>query len=120
MRIFLTGSAGFIGFHLAQRLLEGGHSVTGFDGMTPYYDVRLKEARQAILERHSAFRAYNDLLENGDALTRAAEAAEPDVMIHLAAQAGVRYSIECPQIYASANLVGSFNVLEVARRVQPR
>ncbi|PWB82398.1 MAG: UDP-glucuronate 5-epimerase [Methylocystaceae bacterium] len=115
MRVFVTGTAGFIGFHLAARLLELGHYVDGFDGLTPYYDVKLKEARHALLQRSNGFRAHIALLEDMDALTRAVETAAPDVIVHLAAQAGVRYSLENPRAYVDANLVGGFNILELAR-----
>ncbi|WP_454916379.1 NAD-dependent epimerase [Xanthobacter sediminis] len=118
MRVLITGTAGFIGFHLAQRLLEAGHDVVGFDGMTPYYDVRLKEARHAILARFASFRPVIGRLEDADALGRAAELAQPEVIIHLAAQAGVRYSLENPKAYVDANLVGTWNVLEVAKSWQ--
>ena len=117
MRFLITGTAGFIGFHLARRLIDAGHFVTGFDGMTPYYDVRLKEARHAILGRSNGFKPVIGMLEDVAALQRAADAAEPEVIIHLAAQAGVRYSLENPRAYVEANLVGSFNVLELARTV---
>ncbi|MGF7161655.1 UDP-glucuronate 4-epimerase [Rhodoligotrophos appendicifer] len=120
MRFFITGTAGFIGFHLARRLLDEGHFVVGFDGMTPYYDVRLKEARHAILARSNGFQARIGMLEDMAALERAARDAEPEIIIHLAAQAGVRYSLENPRAYADSNLIGSFNVLEVARMLSPR
>ncbi|HVV95107.1 MAG TPA: NAD-dependent epimerase/dehydratase family protein [Hyphomicrobiales bacterium] len=120
MKILVTGSAGFIGFHLARRLLADGHAVTGFDGLTPYYDVRLKEARHAILAREPNFRAEIGRLEDMAALERAAAAAEPDIVVHLAAQAGVRYSIDHPRAYADSNLTGSFNVLELARAIRPK
>ncbi|HEU4661832.1 MAG TPA: NAD-dependent epimerase/dehydratase family protein [Pseudolabrys sp.] len=120
MRFLITGTAGFIGFHLANRLLEDGHFVTGFDGMTPYYDVRLKEARHAILSRSNGFRAHIARLEDMAALQRAADEAEPEIIIHLAAQAGVRYSIDHPRSYADSNLTGSFNVIELARAVKPK
>ena len=120
MRFFVTGTAGFIGFHLAQRLLEHGHQVVGYDGMTSYYDVRLKEARHALLERHSSFRAHIAQLEDMASLTRAVEEAAPEVIVHLAAQAGVRYSLENPRAYVDANLVGAFNILELARVTKPR
>ena len=115
MRVFITGTAGFIGFHLARRLLDLGHFVDGFDGFTPYYDVKLKQARHAILTRRNNYRAHIAMLEDMDALTRAMEAAKPEVIIHLAAQAGVRYSLENPRAYVDANLVGGFNVMELAR-----
>jgi len=115
MRFLVTGSAGFIGFHLARRLLADGHEVSGLDGMTPYYDVTLKQARHARLERSAAFRPHVAMLEDAAALRRIAAQARPDVIVHLAAQAGVRYSLENPQAYVDANLVGTFNVLEVAR-----
>ncbi len=120
MRYLITGTAGFIGFHLARRLLDEGHFVVGFDGMTSYYDPALKERRHAILARSNAFRPVIGMLEDADALKRAAELAEPDIIIHLAAQAGVRYSLENPKAYVQSNLVGSWNVLELARDIAPR
>lgn len=120
MRFLVTGTAGFIGFHLAKRLLEGGHVVVGVDGLTPYYDVRLKQARHAELARHNGFSAVVGMIENPDVLAEAAALAQPDVIIHLAAQAGVRYSLENPKAYVDANLNGSWNVLELARQVKPR
>ncbi|NLS15344.1 NAD-dependent epimerase [Rhizobium sp. P40RR-XXII] len=120
MRYLITGTAGFIGFHLAKRLLDEGHFVVGFDGMTPYYDVRLKEKRTAILARSNGFKAVTGMLEDKAALEHAAELAEPDVIVHLAAQAGVRYSLENPRSYVDSNLVGSFNILELARDLQPK
>ncbi|KAA1182456.1 NAD-dependent epimerase [Rhizobium tropici] len=120
MRYLITGTAGFIGFHLAKRLLDEGHFVVGFDGMTPYYDIRLKEKRTAILARSNGFKAVTGMLEDKAALDHAAELAEPDVIVHLAAQAGVRYSLENPRSYVDSNLVGSFNILELARDLQPK
>ncbi|MGM4982030.1 NAD-dependent epimerase [Rhizobium sp. SG570] len=120
MRYLITGTAGFIGFHLAKRLLDEGHFVVGFDGMTPYYDVKLKEKRTAILARSNGFKAVTGMLEDKAALDHAAELAEPDVIVHLAAQAGVRYSLENPRSYVDSNVTGSFNVLELARNLQPK
>ncbi|MFA5951279.1 MAG: NAD-dependent epimerase/dehydratase family protein [Hyphomicrobium sp.] len=120
MRFLVTGSAGFIGFHLARRLLESGHAVTGYDGMTPYYDVSLKHARHAVLATHAEFTPVIGMLEDGAALREAAGRADPDVIVHLAAQAGVRYSLENPKAYVDSNLVGSWNVLEVARELKPK
>ncbi|MFS8044359.1 NAD-dependent epimerase [Rhizobium sp. BR 314] len=120
MRYLITGTAGFIGFHLAKRLLDEGHFVVGFDGMTPYYDIKLKEKRTAILARSNGFKFVTGMLEDKAALDHAAELAEPDVIVHLAAQAGVRYSLENPRSYVDSNLTGSFNVLELARNLQPK
>jgi UDP-glucuronate 4-epimerase len=117
MRYLVTGSAGFIGFHLARRLLDDGHEVTGFDGMTPYYDPKLKAERHAILSRYPAFRSVIGMLEDRDALGMAAS-PRPDIIMHLAAQAGVRYSLENPEAYISSNLVGSWNVLELAKNLE--
>ncbi len=120
MRYLITGTAGFIGFHLAKRLLDDGHFVTGFDGMTPYYDVRLKERRHAILSRSNGFRPVVGMLEDRNALDKAADVGEPDVIVHLAAQAGVRYSLENPKAYVDSNLIGSWNILELAKAMQPK
>lgn len=115
MRYLITGTAGFVGFHLAKQLLEAGHIVTGFDGMTAYYDVRLKQMRHSILERHPNFTAVVGMLEDAHALSEAAK-ERPDVIMHLAGQAGVRYSVENPKAYFDSNLAGSWNVLELARK----
>jgi UDP-glucuronate 4-epimerase len=120
MRFLITGTAGFIGFHLARRLLADGHVVVGFDALTDYYDPRLKQARHALLSRFDGFTPVIARLEDAAALDRAADLAAPDIIVHLAAQAGVRYSIEAPRAYVDSNLVGSFNLLETARRIQPR
>jgi UDP-glucuronate 4-epimerase len=119
-RVLVTGTAGFIGFHLARRLLAEGWLVTGIDGMTPYYDVALKRARHAILARSNAFAAREFLLEDDAATAEAFDACRPDVVVHLAAQAGVRYSLENPRAYVDANLVATFNVMEAVRRHAPR
>jgi UDP-glucuronate 4-epimerase len=116
-RYLITGAAGFIGFHLASRLLQDGHEVVGFDGMTAYYDVRLKEARVDLLRQHPKFQLVTGMLEDRDALAAAADLAKPDVIVHLAAQAGVRYSIEAPRTYVDSNLIGSWNVLDIAKAV---
>lgn len=120
MKVFVTGTAGFVGFHLARRLLADGHEVLGYDGMTPYYDVSLKRQRHALLVGSSGFRAVEAMLEDKPALDDAINSFAPDMIVHLAAQAGVRYSIDHPETYISANLVGTFNVLEAARALKPR
>jgi UDP-glucuronate 4-epimerase len=116
-KILITGTAGFIGFHLAQALLAAGHRVHGFDGMTPYYDVTLKERRHAILHQSPGFSATEAMLEDMATLDGVADDFAPDAIIHLAAQAGVRYSLTNPRSYVETNFTGSFNVLEVARRL---
>ncbi|MCX7945716.1 MAG: GDP-mannose 4,6-dehydratase [Hydrogenophilus sp.] len=119
MRFFVTGTAGFIGFHLAARLLADGHEVYGFDGMTPYYDVGLKRARHERLREWPRFSATEAMLEEQEKLWTAYRAAQPEVVVHLAAQPGVRYSVEAPETYVSANLVGTFHLLEAVRRWPP-
>jgi len=118
MRVLVTGTAGFIGFHMARRLLAEGHAVTGVDGMTDYYDVGLKRARRDLLMAHDAYTDHELMLEDADRLWAAAEGARPDAIVHLAAQAGVRYSLENPRAFVDSNLVGTFNLMEAARRLQ--
>ena len=119
-KILITGTAGFIGFHLARRLLADGCVVHGYDALNDYYDVRLKEARHALLKKHNGFSCTKGLLEDQDALDRAADDFVPDVIVHLAGQAGVRYSLENPRAYLDANVIGTFNVMEAARRLKVR
>lgn len=114
-RALITGSAGFIGFHLARALLAEGWAVHGFDGMTDYYDLGLKRARQAILAEAPGFSATEALLETEGALAAAVAGFAPQVIVHLAAQAGVRYSLDNPFAYADSNLVGQLTVLEGCR-----
>jgi UDP-glucuronate 4-epimerase len=115
----VTGSAGFIGYHLCRRLLADGWTVTGLDAMTPYYDVRLKERRHAMLAQNEAFRPVIGAVEAVGQMAALVEDARPDAIIHLAAQAGVRHSIDAPRDYMSANLSGTFEVLEAARARVP-
>ncbi len=117
MRVLVTGAAGFIGYSVAQRLLARGDSVIGIDCVNDYYDVRVKEARLVRL-REAGGNRFNFLRQDFadyPALTKALENSQFDRIVHLGAQAGVRYSIENPHAYVSANLVGHLNMLEVAR-----
>ncbi len=114
--MLLTGSAGFIGFHLAKLLLAEGFRVQGYDGMTDYYDVTLKKRRHAMLFQNPNFAAAEGMLEDQAGFDAVADAFQPDVIVHLAAQAGVRYSLENPRAYLDSNVIGTFNVMEVARR----
>ena len=115
MRILVTGTAGFIGYHLAERLLARGDELVGLDVMNDYYDVTLKEARLARLERHAGYRHERVDLADGAAVSRVFADARPERVIHLAAQAGVRYSLTHPAAYVQSNLVGFANVLEGCR-----
>jgi UDP-glucuronate 4-epimerase len=115
LRILVTGSAGFIGFHLARRLLVDGHDVMGLDALTPYYDVELKRRRHRILAQAPGFTPHELRLEDTAAVAALTQASPPDVIVHLAAQAGVRHSLEAPREYVNANLIGTFNIMEAAR-----
>ena len=116
MKALITGTAGFIGFHLAKLLLKDGFFVHGYDGMTNYYDINLKIARRNILLNNSNFTMTEGMLEDFDKLFKVANKFQPDIIIHLAAQAGVRYSLENPSIYINSNIVGTYNVIEVAKK----
>lgn len=119
MRILVTGSAGFIGFHMARRLLDDGHFVAGIDGFTPYYDQSLKRRRDALLRQRPGFSGHEALLEDFAALQRIYGEGF-DAVYHFAAQAGVRYSLDNPRAYIDANLTGTFNLLELMRGAPPQ
>ena len=120
MRYLITGTAGFVGFHLARRLLREGHEVLGIDGMTPYYDVRLKEARHALLATLGSFHPHVCMLEDFGQLKAITTNFNPEVVVHLAAQAGVRYSLENPRAYIDSNVTGTFNIVELCRERRPQ
>lgn len=113
--VAITGAAGFIGFHLARRLLGAGIPVAGLDSMTPYYDPRLKRARLDLLHREAGFSFIDADLSDRAATLRFFEAVRPRHVVHLAAQAGVRHSINNPFVYADSNLTGFLTVLEACR-----
>ena len=119
MTVLLTGSAGFIGFHVAQRILDRGEEVVGIDNLNPYYDPSLKAARLAILEKRPGYRHATLDLADRDGVAALFAEARPTQVINLAAQAGVRYSLENPEAYVDSNIVGFLNILEGCRSVQP-
>lgn len=115
MKFLVTGAAGFIGFHVSERLLAAGHQVIGIDNLNDYYDVNLKQARLDLLAPHSSFRFDKIDLADRNVMAELFAGEKFDRVIHLAAQAGVRYSIDNPHAYADSNLVGHLNVLEGCR-----
>ena len=115
MKILVTGSAGFVGFHLSKCLLEKGYDVLGIDGLTDYYDVKLKLKRNQILLQTEKYQFKQLMLEDFSELSALCEAYEPDIIVHLAAQAGVRHSINNPRDYLESNIVGTFNIMEIAK-----
>jgi UDP-glucuronate 4-epimerase len=120
MKILITGAAGFIGYHAARRFLGEGHHVAGIDNLNGYYDPRLKKARLAELANDGNFEFTHVDITDRRRMERLFEVQRPEIVIHLAAQAGVRYSIENPHIYAATNLSGFLNVAEGARRTEVR
>ena len=117
-KLFITGSSGFIGFHVAKRYLDKGFKVYGFDSMNNYYDVKLKRSRLNILKKYKNFSFTKGNLENQKKLNSSINKFKPSIIIHLAAQAGVRYSIENPKIYLNSNIIGTFNVIECAKKLK--
>jgi UDP-glucuronate 4-epimerase len=120
MKVLITGAAGFIGFHTSRRFLEAGHEVIGYDGFTEYYDPKLKARREELLLEYPGYRAVRGMLEDFELLSGIVADERPEIVIHLAAQAGVRYSIDNPRAYLSANVQGTFNLLEALRYHPPR
>jgi NAD(P)-dependent dehydrogenase (short-subunit alcohol dehydrogenase family) len=116
MRVFITGTAGFIRFHLAKLLLAEGIVVYGFDGINNYYDVAIKKRRHQMLLQNPNFVTTEGILEDRALIERIADEFDPDVIIHLSAQANVRYSPEHPRAYLDANSIGTLKIMEAARR----
>ncbi|CAH0149949.1 NAD-dependent epimerase [Erwinia aphidicola] len=118
MKYLVTGAAGFIGFHVTQRLLAAGHQVVGLDNLNDYYDVNLKTARLDLIKNHPEFTFVKGDLADREGIAELFRAQRFQRVIHLAAQAGVRYSLENPLAYADANLIGHLNILEGCRHNQ--
>lgn len=114
-KVMITGAAGFIGYHLARRLLKEGFSVFGVDNLNDYYDVRLKELRLSELEKYEKFKFEKLDISEKKEVERVFSENEPDIVVNLAAQAGVRYSIDNPDAYISSNIIGFYNILEACR-----
>lgn len=117
-KALVTGAAGFIGFHLTETLLKKGWSVAGVDSITDYYDPRIKHKRLGILKKYPKFRFYKANIANFSALEKILKKEKPNEIIHLAAQAGVRYSLSNPWTYIEANELGTLNIFEAARRLK--
>ena len=116
-KIFITGSSGFIGFHTAKRFLDKGFKVHGFDSMNNYYDIGLKKSRLNILKKYKNFSFTKNKLENKNSLEKVFKKFKPNIVIHLAAQAGVRYSIQKPRVYLDSNITGTYNIIEVSKKL---
>ncbi len=119
-KALVTGASGFIGYHLCRRLLADGFQVIGLDNLSDYYDVALKQRRQAMLSQDPGFQIVNDSVETPGLLMSLFDQHRPDVVVHLAAQAGVRYSIDNPRAYLESNIIGTFELLEAARAFPPQ
>lgn len=115
MKILVTGAAGFIGFHTAKRLLEEGHDIIGLDNVNDYYSVELKNSRLDLLNEFEKFKLYRDDLADNEAVASLFKKEQPQRVIHLGAQAGVRYSLDHPHAYIQSNVVGTLNILEGCR-----
>ena len=113
--ILVTGSAGFIGFHLSKKLLADGYNVIGIDNINDYYDVNLKYSRLKQLEKYENFKFIKGDLADAKLLAKLFDSYNPNIVVNLAAQAGVRYSIDNPQVYIDSNIIGFYNILELCR-----
>ena len=117
-KILITGTSGFIGFSLALNLLKKGHKILGYDSINDYYDVSLKLSRNKILKKFKNFIFIKGELEDQKKLNKNALSFKPEIIIHLAAQAGVRYSLDAPRKYLSSNIIGTFNIIEIAHKIK--
>ncbi len=115
-KIFITGSSGFIGFHVAKKFLNMGYKVCGFDSMNNYYDINLKKSRLKILQKYKNFSFIKNDLENEKILDKSLSIFKPTIIIHLAAQAGVRYSLKNPDTYLKSNIIGTFNIIKLSKK----
>ena len=118
--VLITGSAGFIGFHLSKKLLDSGWKVIGLDSLSNYYDVNLKKSREDILKKYDKYISIRQNIEHPSALRSIFREYTPNIVVHLAAQAGVRYSIENPRAFLESNVIGTFELLEAAREYAPQ
>ena len=119
-KILITGSAGFIGFSLAKKLLKKGYKILGYDSLNKYYDVKLKLSRNKILKTFKNYTFVKGDIEDQKKLNKHVLKFKPSIIIHLAAQAGVRYSLEVPRKYISSNIVGTFNIIELAHKLKTK
>ena len=117
-KILITGSSGFIGFSLALNLLKNGHKILGYDSINDYYDINLKYSRNKILKKFKNFSFIRGELEDQKKLNKNVLSFKPEIIIHLAAQAGVRYSLDAPRKYLSSNIIGTFNIIEIAHKIK--
>jgi len=117
-KIYITGVAGFIGFHTAKKFLDKGIIVHGLDSINNYYDINLKKSRLKLLQKYKNFSFTKGLLEKYKSLNQSVLSFKPTIIIHLAAQAGVRYSIDNPDIYLDSNILGTFNILKIANKIK--
>ena len=117
--IVVTGSAGFIGFHVSHRLLKENWNVIGIDSMSDYYDISLKQSREKILLEYKNYRSIHEKIEKPNMLSSLFAKERPNIIIHLAAQAGVRYSFENPRSYLESNVLGTFELLEALKKYPP-
>ena len=117
-KIFITGSSGFIGFHVAKKFLDKGLKVHGYDSMNNYYDVKLKKSRLSILKKYKNFSFTKANIENLEILRNTILKFRPKIIIHLAAQAGVRFSIKKPELYINSNIIGTFNIIKISKMIK--